>query len=431
MLYDVFISHASEDKEELVRPLAEALRKYGVEVWYDEFQLKLGDSLRQSIDHGLAKSRYGVVILSQNFFQKGWPEWELDGLVQRQVGSSRSLILPVWHGVTKQTVEKYSPSLANIVAIKSENGIPSVVEAIIKVLWPQGSALLIARDILLNRGYNPPVVTDDWWLDVLEFSAIQDNRRWFFPVWEFISETAHRGERLAWFAMQMQWQDEAEINEISQITPPEKVLQFIESQPGLIDACKRMPDRLAAYAPQLLLTGSCGRFAAQLDKLKSQIEAPQKQEALNDGHNYKAHSAACRFCQWLPQAEVYDKIDYIAWFLSSQSSWLPKHHHDFLFEGMKVWAAWVHWMPPCRFAGFENEPQDDSHTFFMTLAEANTVDDLRANLKATAELTARLKVSRIVLGLPESEATLTERFLACGIVDEWIRQKVRPKAKSK
>ena len=78
MLYDAFISHASEDKDSLVRPLAEALRDHHVEVWYDELSLQVGDSLRRSIDRGLAKSRFGVVVLSPAFFAKEWPQWELE-----------------------------------------------------------------------------------------------------------------------------------------------------------------------------------------------------------------------------------------------------------------------------------------------------------------------------------------------------------------
>lgn len=69
MEWDLFISHASEDKEKIARPLAEALRKEGFKVWYDEFTLKIGDSLRRSIDYGLANSRYGLVILSPNFLR--------------------------------------------------------------------------------------------------------------------------------------------------------------------------------------------------------------------------------------------------------------------------------------------------------------------------------------------------------------------------
>src|SRR5437867_11556144 len=65
--WDVFISHASEDKEEIAHPLAEALTNGGFAVWYDKFTLKLGDSLRASINRGLAESRFGVVILSKHF----------------------------------------------------------------------------------------------------------------------------------------------------------------------------------------------------------------------------------------------------------------------------------------------------------------------------------------------------------------------------
>jgi hypothetical protein len=113
--YDVFISHASEDKSELVRPLAEALRNEGLSVWYDEFELRIGDSLRRKIDAGLARSRFGVVVLSPSFFEKGWTNYELDGLVTRSV-SGDQILLPIWHKVTKAEVVSYSPSLADKVA---------------------------------------------------------------------------------------------------------------------------------------------------------------------------------------------------------------------------------------------------------------------------------------------------------------------------
>ena len=99
MLFDVFICHASEDKDDFVRPLAEQLRENHVEVWYDEFSLKVGDSLRRSIDIGLSKSRYGIVVLSKQFFKKAWSQWELDGLVQRQIKAKTKLILPIWHNI--------------------------------------------------------------------------------------------------------------------------------------------------------------------------------------------------------------------------------------------------------------------------------------------------------------------------------------------
>lgn len=114
-VHDVFISHASEDKDEIVRPLADALVKEGLNVWYDEFTLRIGDSLRQKIDQGLANSKVGLVVLSSNFISKGWTNYELDGIVTRTV-SGEQILLPIWHNITKQQVVDFSPSLADKVA---------------------------------------------------------------------------------------------------------------------------------------------------------------------------------------------------------------------------------------------------------------------------------------------------------------------------
>lgn len=113
--YDVFISHASDDKEAIVKDLAEALRNVGLRVWYDDFELKIGDSLRQKIDRGLANSRVGLVVLSQAFVNKGWANYELDGIVTRSIDGAQTL-LPIWHQISKKEVMEYSPSLADKVA---------------------------------------------------------------------------------------------------------------------------------------------------------------------------------------------------------------------------------------------------------------------------------------------------------------------------
>lgn len=113
--YDVFISHASEDKDEVVRPLANALKANGLKVWYDEFELKIGDSLRRKIDKGLATSQFGVIVLSRSFVKKGWTNYELDGLVTKSV-TGEQVLLPIWHNISKSEVIEYSPSLADKVA---------------------------------------------------------------------------------------------------------------------------------------------------------------------------------------------------------------------------------------------------------------------------------------------------------------------------
>lgn len=132
--YDVFISHASEDKDQVVRPLARSLCDGGLRVWYDEFELRLGDSLRQKIDQGLAKSRFGIVILSRSFFGKGWTNYELDGLVTKSI-SGDQVLLPIWHEITKQQLIDYSPSLADKVARStSTNTIEEISKEIIDLI---------------------------------------------------------------------------------------------------------------------------------------------------------------------------------------------------------------------------------------------------------------------------------------------------------
>lgn len=134
--FDVFISHASEDKDTVVRPLAQALRDDGLEVWYDEFELKIGDSLRRTIDSGIARSRFGIVVLSPPFFAKGWPQYELDGLVTMAVGGNQ-VLLPLWHGVSKDEVVRQSPSLADKVALRtSDYTIAEIAAEITSVVHP-------------------------------------------------------------------------------------------------------------------------------------------------------------------------------------------------------------------------------------------------------------------------------------------------------
>lgn len=113
--WDVFISHAGEDKNDIARPLYKALTQFGISVWFDEAELGIGDSLRRKIDQGLARSSFGVVICSAAFFAKGWPQYELDGIVTRTVAGEQNL-LPIWHRVTKDEVRAQSPSLADKVA---------------------------------------------------------------------------------------------------------------------------------------------------------------------------------------------------------------------------------------------------------------------------------------------------------------------------
>jgi hypothetical protein len=133
MEWDVFISHASEDKNDFVRQLADHLRRSGLRVWFDEFTLTVGDSLRRSIDRGLSKSRYGIVVISPSFLQKDWPQRELDGLVAREVDGVK-VILPIWHNMTADVIRRYSPMLADRLAVSSSKGLDHVTSQLLQAI---------------------------------------------------------------------------------------------------------------------------------------------------------------------------------------------------------------------------------------------------------------------------------------------------------
>ncbi len=137
--YDVFISHASEDKDDFVRPLANALVKAGVNIWYDEFTLRLGDSLRASIDKGLSESKYGIVVLSPYFFEKKFPQEELNGLFSKQVITGTKTLIPIWHKIDKEYLLEKSPLLTDKVAAKTSEGVDSVIQKILNVVKPETS----------------------------------------------------------------------------------------------------------------------------------------------------------------------------------------------------------------------------------------------------------------------------------------------------
>jgi HEPN domain-containing protein len=141
MSYDIFISHASEDKDEIARPLATYLDEVsGLAVWYDEFSLRASDSLSEKIDFGLANSRYGAVVLSPSFMNKKWPLKELRGLNALCV-SGRNKIIPIWHGVAADNVLTFSPTLADIVALNTRRGLDYLCLEISKIVLPLESTI--------------------------------------------------------------------------------------------------------------------------------------------------------------------------------------------------------------------------------------------------------------------------------------------------
>ena len=136
MKYDVFISHASEDKGLIVRPLVMLLEELSVRVWYDEFSLKLGDSLSASIDKGLLESKFGIVVLSKSFLKKNWTDYEYRSLLSRQMNGQR-IIIPLWYDISKEEVLSFSPYLADVFAGNvTPDNLPKTVLSVLKVVRP-------------------------------------------------------------------------------------------------------------------------------------------------------------------------------------------------------------------------------------------------------------------------------------------------------
>lgn len=133
-----FISHDSRDKELIAKPLAIGLSKLLCPVWYDEFSLKVGDSLRESIEKGLKEARKCIVILTPNFLaNEGWTKAEFNSIFTREIIETQKVILPIWCGVSKREVYDYSPSLADRVATNWDRGEDEVVRQIYVALQDQ------------------------------------------------------------------------------------------------------------------------------------------------------------------------------------------------------------------------------------------------------------------------------------------------------
>jgi hypothetical protein len=455
-LYDVFICHASEDKDAVVRELADLLRQKHIEVWYDEFTLQIGDSIRRAIDKGLRRSRFGIVVLSMAFFQKEWPQYELDGLLEKEMTGHDKFILPVWHGISHSYVMKYSPSLAGRLAANTSVGLAGVADQLSQVIKPQSSPLLIARDYLINWGVSPPVITHKHWLSVVEasnnelpFGPVPDPGsiwgRWSFPLPPRSEDPMAWGERLAWAYMQMQWVQEAEAVPITPLTPYREVLEFIHRNSGLYETCQAYPSLLVEWAPQLTIPGFEGdlletietAYQASCNRLKETAKrTPDFGTGLTVDHasprcddefalrhpdlgGYDPVNVASAYFHggmFGPDVSPYSEADHLFWLLSGSSEWLPDTARTCLLDGIANWRGWL-W-------GHVGSDAGGEWLNCGALAEAihHAVDRRRfAFSKASdADLESRIALSTRRLHLQESVESLKERFLEYRIVEKTI-----------
>ncbi len=120
--YDVFLSHAVEDKLSIANDLNVALKKSGLNVWYSGDELVMGDSILNSVNKAIANSMFGIVIISPQYLRKRWTMVEMQALFARE-NNSIKCILPVWHGVGYADIIEQLPILADRFAISSQKGI--------------------------------------------------------------------------------------------------------------------------------------------------------------------------------------------------------------------------------------------------------------------------------------------------------------------
>ena len=137
---DTFISHASEDRESVARPLAGLLEKRDISVWLDEKKLAVGDQLPTELDRALARSRFGAVILSRHFFEKEWPRMELAGLLALETSDGLKRVLPVRHGMSQGELAQRSPLLAGRVNVSTELGLHVVADSLVAAIRRTGAA---------------------------------------------------------------------------------------------------------------------------------------------------------------------------------------------------------------------------------------------------------------------------------------------------
>ena len=323
---------------------------------------------------------------------------------------------------------------------------------LLRKLRPQESPLIVARDELICFGLNPPVVTDEWWLDVIEASnRIPDwgisppsNTtwgRWTFPLPNPDSKGVPRGVRLAWTAMQMEWEGNAAAMKITQISRPDTVLRFISSQPGLIEAAHLYPEVLASYAPQLTIKSLSGEFEEDFDRVLE--ESIQKHSKTSSGSgltttstpplcdesialrhpsfgNYQPASLACQFVQgemFGPSPKYYEIFEYLIWMISSDSEWLPPGIHAFLIDGMAQWAVWI--------SSKRTDPNHTKNAFLSALFKTGTFSRFRLDKSAKTDLQTWIKESLRRLQLNDNPTLVMESFLSHRFIELFYEAKKR------
>lgn len=114
MKYDVFLYHANVDKDSFVEALKRSFDQLGISIFYDKDSIEWGDDWKQKIYDGLSNCKYGVIVVSENFFDRKWTEKELKELLSRQSETGGKLILPIAYNIDISAIYKKYKKLSDI-----------------------------------------------------------------------------------------------------------------------------------------------------------------------------------------------------------------------------------------------------------------------------------------------------------------------------
>lgn len=184
----IFISHASDDQETVAVPLADRLRQRGLEVWLDQWELTVGDRLRETVENALSKASFGVVIVSPAYMRKLWATRELDGLFRRET-FDRKLILPILHNLSQDEVSQRWPMLGDRLSCSTDRGLDVVADQIL---------LAVQRQNALEPATQPPdAVLAEYRRRMLLAADGRDLRQLLYELEDFLRHfPAHPAARL-------------------------------------------------------------------------------------------------------------------------------------------------------------------------------------------------------------------------------------------
>jgi hypothetical protein len=268
-------------------------------------------------------------------------------------------------------VAKYSPPLADKVAVSSSAGINAVLRSLVKKIKPNPDPLVIAKEYLTGLGVETPPISDEWWLDMIEYKEVlkypdtNSNMRWIFPLPFSGDERGYeRGIDIAAAALQSDWSFEGEELDIGPTTHPEEVHAFLRRWPGLLETARYHPDVTALYVPQITIPGFDQGFEDVFDELLGAKrvdylggyggpetidgKTPLCPDVVALRHPTFGNYFPYDLGRWYFDAHTMQYIrsstelfDGLIWLLSPGADWMPAKVRTMLIEGIIVRDSWL------------------------------------------------------------------------------------------